>query len=345
MLALRIERTGRAHHTHGAAVHAARRAFQRVDHLHGAHLGCPGDGAAGEQRCKHVRERGAGPRARGHVRGHLPHGGQGLGGKKHGHAHAVGQRNARHIVAQQVHDHHVLGTLLGRRAQVRGLLRVLFGRGAARGRAFHGAGQDVAALGRVPPVKEQLGRDRQHLLAPGVDVRRIPTGLGAQQRGKQGRGRALQRAVQGGGVVDLVELARRNRLLDLRQRGVEGGAVGAVGPRHLRGRFCTLAVIARGPGQRRVVHRKPGQRAVGRVGQQRGIEGCSRLVAHEAHTPAALLCRHKHGIQHATHLVQRMGGQHLARRAKGVAQARRAGVQRLGEVNAGNHKQKKAPGA
>ena len=257
----------------------------------------------------------------------------------------MGLRNARHVVAQQVHDHHVLGTLLGRRAQVRGLLRVLFGRGAARGRAFHGAGQDVAALGRVLPVKEQLGRHRQHLLAPGVDVRRIPTGLGAQQCGKQGGARALQRAVEGGRVVDLVQLARRNRLLDLRQRGVEGGAVGAVGPRHLRRGIACPAIRPFGPRQGRVMHRKPGQRAVGRVGQQRGIKGGSRLVAHEAHAPAALPCRRKHGIQHATHLVQRMGDQHLARRAKGVAQARRAGVQRLGEVNAGNHKQKKAPGA
>ena len=341
--AVRPRCAARPHHAHRAAIDAARRGLQRADHLHGAHLGRPRDGATREQRRKHIRQRGAGPRARRHVRGHLPHRGQGLRGKQRRHLHTVRQRNARHVVAQQVHDHHVLGTLLGRRTQVLGLLRVLLRGGAARGRALHGAGQQGAAFRRVLPVKKQLGRHRQHLLVTRLQVGGITPRLSAQQRGKQGLRRALQRAAKGRGVIDLIQLARRDGLLDLRQRGVKRLALGAVVPHHLRrgrGRRSIRRSIRRdirhivGPWLGRVVHRKPGQRAVGRMGLQCGIEGRGGLVAHMAQAPASLLCGGKHGVEHTAHLVQCVGHQHLARCLEPVAQARSARSQRLGEVNA-----------
>jgi hypothetical protein len=158
-------------------------ALQRPDRPHGAHLGRARDRAAGEQRRKHIRQAAAGPRARLHVRGHLPHGGQRLGVEQARHAHAEGLGDAREVVAQQVHDHHVLGALLGRAAQGLGLRGVVFGIHAARRRAFHGPRQQQA----FAPVEKQLGRDRQQLLLAGVQKSRITAGLGALQGLEQAR--------------------------------------------------------------------------------------------------------------------------------------------------------------
>ena len=85
----------------------------------------------------------------------------------------------------------------------------------------------------------------------------------------------------------------------------------------------------------RIVHCKPGQRAVCGVGLQRGIERWCSLVAHIAHAPVAALRGGMHGIEHGAHLVHLLRQQHLARRAKSTTQARGCSVERLGEVDAG----------
>ena len=172
----------------------------------------------------------------------------------------------------------------------------------------------------------------------GVDVRRIPAGLGAQQRGKQRRRAALQGARERRRVVDLVELARTDGLLNARHGGIERGTVVAALPqhlmRHLIRRLCAVGGLVLWPGPGRVVHGEPGQGAIGGVGRQGSIERRSRLVAHVAHTPAPRRRRRMHGVEHAAHLGQRVGRQHRARRSKGMAQAWRTCVQQLGEVDA-----------
>jgi hypothetical protein len=164
-------------------------------------------------------------------------------------------------------------------------------------------------------------------------VRGITAGLGALQRGKQRGGAALaQAAGEWGGVVDLVKLARTDGLLDVGNGGVKTSAVGAAGPLDLRGGIGVNSSIGR-PGQRCVVHGKPRQRAVGGMGLQGGVKGRCGFVAHMADAPVAALCGGMHGVEHGAHVLQLVGLQLLARGAKGLAQARRAAVVRVGKVN------------
>ncbi|MNV97030.1 hypothetical protein D3C71_1921040 [compost metagenome] len=67
---------------------------------------------------------------------------------------------------------------------------------------------------------------------------------------------------------------------------------------------------------------------------QGGIECGGGLVAHVPYAPLTTLGGNMHGVEHTTHVRQRVGHQHLMGGAKGVAQARCASVQRLCEVDA-----------
>ena len=339
--AIRAWRSCGPHDPHRPAVHTTWCTLQRTDHLHRAHLGCTGDGTTREQRSEHIAQRGAGPCAGSHVRRHLPHRGQSLRGKQCGNAHAVRHGDAREVAAQQVHDHHVLRALLGGCAQVVGVGCILRRRGAARGSAFHGARKNRAAVGRVHPVKKKLGRNRQHLLGARIDVRTVPTRLRALQCRKQCIGTAVQRAMQRRGVIDLVQLTRANGLLDAGQRSVEIRAGQAVVPGNLRAPRVCVTVVRHTPWpcQRCVIHRKPSQRAIGRLGLHSGIKRSSGLITNIPHTPVAALGASMHRVDHAAHLRQRRRHQHLPGRAKRVAQARRTGMQRLREVDAGCHGQ------
>ena len=75
-----------------------------------------------------------------------------------------------------------------------------------------------------------------------VQQRRIAARLGALQRGEQrtggvygGSAAAFNAGLGLRGVVDLVELAGGNRLVELVQRGVEGGALRQLVPVQGRG--------------------------------------------------------------------------------------------------------------
>ena len=245
--------------------------------------------------------------------------------KKARHLDAKRLGHARHVVAQQVHHHHVLSALFGRTAQGLGQGGVFFGAVAAPGRALHGPGQQVA----VSPVKKQLRRHRQQLpVRARVDIGRITAGLGALQRGKQGQRATLlrsavlqgQRALHLRGEVDLVQLALANGLQECVHGGVKFGAgqqrlpiyahlgggrrAGAGGGRR-RGfggkrKWCIgarreLGIGARrrerlgGPGQSLVVDGKPGQRPLriaGRMHGQSGVKGGRGFISHIAHAPA-----------------------------------------------------------
>ena len=83
----------------------------------------------------------------------------------------------KHIVANQVHDHHVFGLLFGRSLQGLGLRRIAF-RVVAPGRcAFHGTAKQTRAI----PVKKQLWRDREHLLTAHIQISRITAWLSTAQ--------------------------------------------------------------------------------------------------------------------------------------------------------------------
>jgi hypothetical protein len=183
------------------------------------------------------------------------------------------------------------------------------------------------------PVEEQLGRDGQHL--PGgsaVDPRRVAAALGALQGGKQGLRRARPAPAQPCGVVDLVVGAARNAVLDVRQRGVKRGALGLGVPVDAR---IVCGCRCGGPGQRRIVRRKPGQgqRGVARLHGERGVERGRGLVAQPAQHPGAAPCCGLGSVEHSTHLVQRMGRPHGTRRAKRMAQAGTGRIMRVGKVD------------
>ena len=170
-----------SHDTQRAAIHAAGFGFEPVDQAHGLHLRRARDGAAGEEGGKHIDQSRAALGAGGHIGGHLPHRRQGLDGEQARHLDAVGLRDARHVVAQQVHDHHVFCALLGGAAQVLGPGLVFLLVGTARGRALHRTGEQGLAV----PVEKQLGRQAQNLLAVPMHARHIAIGLDAAQRLEQ----------------------------------------------------------------------------------------------------------------------------------------------------------------
>lgn len=142
-----------------AAVEAARRAFEFADPFHGAVLGRARDGAAGEHRAQQLGHADACAQPCLYGRGHLEHRGVGLDGKQRRHLDGTDARHAADVVAQQVDDHHVLGTVLGVDREPARHLAVALGRiGAGRG-AFHGARGEHARV----VAQEEFGRAREHV--------------------------------------------------------------------------------------------------------------------------------------------------------------------------------------
>ena len=321
----------RAHHADGAAVDATLAVLQFADQAHGLHLGRAGDRAAGKQCSKHIDQRSAGPRVGVYVADHLPDGGQRLHAAQAVHGDGKRLGDARQVVADQVDNHHVLGALLGRGLQAFGQCHVLLRAASARGRAFHGAGDQMAVM----PVKKQFGRHRQHLLLAGVDVSRKAVGLGLAHGGEQFLGRHLQLPPALGGEVGLVDLAIANRLVQALQGGVKGRARDAALPGHAHGvrgggwrRRCRHRFMV--CLQRRIVHAKPHQRPCSRVHRQRAVKGGRCFVAHIADTPLALQGALLHRLQHGLHITQCVGHQHPNWRAKCQAQHGRARGQGAG---------------
>ncbi|OIQ65294.1 hypothetical protein GALL_531490 [mine drainage metagenome] len=304
--------------------------------VHGPHLGRSRDGAARKERGKHVGQTQAGQRRGAHRRRHLPHGGQGMQLEQRGHLDAAGLRDARQIVAQQVNDHHVFSALLGGPGHGAGQFSVLQRAAAARCRAFHRAGQDMAVF----PVKKQLWRDRQDLLETAVDTGRVAARLGALQALEQGGCTAGERAVQRCGVVDLVKLPGGNGLVDQRHLRIKLRSVQVAVPfdvgiarglgwlRRLRANSAVACSGLSRPRQGVLEHAKPGQWPVGGMGFQRRIKSTGGLIAQVADAPQALSGQSLHRIQHRLDLLCRMCHQHLARAAKSATQAPVAGGRR-----------------
>ena len=87
---------------------------------------------------------------------------------------------------------------------------------AARARALHGLGVDIAASSLPCPMKKQLGRSADDGLLPHFHIGRIGRVLGAPHGRIQPQCAALKLAVKRQGVIDLVTLAPRNRGLNSR---------------------------------------------------------------------------------------------------------------------------------
>jgi len=185
------------------------------------------------------------------------------------------------------------------------------------------------------PVEKQLGRDAEHLLVAHIEAGCITARLRAPQGRKQGAGRLRPAALHTGHrlcrVVDLVILATGNGLVDGGQGRIKLRTPGQGVPVQC-GRILGRR-LGTGPGQRRVMDGKPDQRASGGVGLQSGVEGRRGLVAQRANAPGTALGGGLHGIEHRAHLGRLPRHQHGARRAKGMAQARRTGVVRVDKIN------------
>ena len=96
----------------GASVDAAAGGLQLGDDLHGPHLRGPGDGAAGPGGPQQVDRSQAGSQAPDHRRDQVVHGGVALDPAQLGDLDRVVAADLREVVAEEVHDHDVLGPVL-----------------------------------------------------------------------------------------------------------------------------------------------------------------------------------------------------------------------------------------
>ncbi len=165
--------------------------------------------------------------------------GVGLHPTERGHPHRAEPADPTEVVADEVHDHHVLGLVLGGEAVGRGR------------RALDGRGPDPVALA----AEELLGGGGGHreVRARHPDHGRVGRGVAGGQRGPE-RGDvtagARARDVRGrqpAGQVDLVDVAPADGLPDVAHAGLEGSLVQRRGPLVGPGAPPALA----GPGHRR----------------------------------------------------------------------------------------------
>ena len=149
----------------------------------------------------------------------LPHGLEALRLEHLGPSNRARTRDAAEVVAQQVDDHRVLGTVLhrGRETFPRGV--VLREPAAARRGALHRArGQPVA----VQP-EEQLRRGRQDAVSPGVQVRGVCAPLRVAEVAVEAPLVAFDGRAQPQRVVHLIRVARGDVLADPRDGQVVAG--------------------------------------------------------------------------------------------------------------------------
>ena len=226
-----------AHHPDGTAVHTARSGLALTDDRHGLVLGGSNNGATGEQRGQHIDPAETISEVRTHVRRHLPHTGQRLQMKQPRHPHRKRLGHPRQIVANQVHDHHVFCAFFCAGQQSLGPLVVVLWCVATLCGAFHRSTKHTA----FRAVEEQLRRHRYQLAVTQVDVGNVATGLGAAQRLEVGqRVTGHQSTRHAGGVVDLIDIAACDGLLNGRVVGVEAAAIGRS---HLRPHRVNSAVV------------------------------------------------------------------------------------------------------
>lgn len=133
-----------------ARIEPARRRLDRVDQFHRLVLWRTRDRSARKQRAQHLREcRPVAPAGLDRRR-HLPHRRIRLDGKQRRHADRAGARDPRHVVAQQVDDHHVFRAVLRIVREKRSGRRIVARVGRTRRGALHRPrAQHVAVLRRT----------------------------------------------------------------------------------------------------------------------------------------------------------------------------------------------------
>ena len=138
---------------HGAAVQAAPLLLRLGDELHRPDLGRAREGPGREDAAESVEGVAAGLEPSLHVAHEMEDVAVLLDLHVLGHGHGSGPGHAAEVVAAQVHEHHVLGPLLGVVAELVGELVVLERSGAARPRA----GDRVSGHAVALDADEQLG--------------------------------------------------------------------------------------------------------------------------------------------------------------------------------------------
>jgi len=146
----------------GSGVDTAGMGLELADDLHGADLGCAGDGAAGKHGGEDVVEGKARAEGSGDGGGHLVEGLIAFDREEVVNADGARSADAAEIVAQEVDDHDVLGTILLVVLESEGG-ELVFGCVQAAGHsALHGAGGDLVGL-RID-AEEEFGRERENLV-------------------------------------------------------------------------------------------------------------------------------------------------------------------------------------
>ena len=196
-----------------AGVGLALGALERRDHLQGLDLGRPGHRAGREGGADDGGVGGAGRDAGGHVGHEVPEAGVGFGAAGPRVDGAVG-RDAAEVVAREVHDHHVLGRVLGRALE-------RLGRLAGRGALDRGRRHGVAGA-----AQEQLGGEAQDRAVRAAEERAVGraqrVGGGEVRIGRAARELAFEPQAQ----VRLEQLPGRDPLDAVGDRGEVAAGVG-----------------------------------------------------------------------------------------------------------------------
>ena len=319
-----IERrvTARPDDTDRPAVRPARGRFELGNSLRCGDLGRAGNRTAREQRAEDVGQAYLGSRGALHGRGHLPGGRQGLQVEQRRDAHRPDDRDAGEIVAQQVHDHDVLGAFLGGKTQGGGRGSVGVRVGDAGSRAFHRSrGQSADRR----PVEEQLGRHTQHLPVTAVETQTVAGRLRGAERLEEPAGVTAKLGPQSCREVDLVVRALGDALSDRVHGPLDVWAT----VEHVPERAVEFARSGRRIGGCRdfgiLVDPEGGERRPGLIGSanlQRRIEGRRRFIGDEADRPEA---GSRLGIdlrEDARNLPDGVGHEHLDRASKLSSEAR-----------------------
>jgi hypothetical protein len=236
-LAVRYERPDedrRAHRSlpvephRGARVRRAPHGLDPLDQLHRADLRCAGDRAARERRAQEVERVPVLLQRARDGRDQVLDGSGAFQPAQARHAHASRHADAPEVVAQDVHDHHVLGTVLRTAEELASERPVSVAGTAARSRALDRMRPDVA---RLVQRQERLGRGGQERAPASRCVRTDVQERGERRRvaraklAVDGPRLATERRFQAARDVRLVELAGGNRLAHLLHRANEGGAI------------------------------------------------------------------------------------------------------------------------
>ena len=281
-----------------------------------ATFGAPVTDPQGKVAPEEVGQVGVGAQPRRDRGGELPDRAQPLHLEERPGLHRPGRRHASQVVAEQVGDHHVLGTVLLRGEEPEPHRLVLLRETPAPRRSLHGPGDHRVSA----PEQEELGRGRDHRAGAGPDVGRVPRSLCAAQPQVEGERVAVQPAPETERQVHLVDRAGGHGLPDHLDRGRVVRGV------HLRHRIDEARVggTRRQRGERGVVDSEPGERAGARSHAQGRIEGRRGLVGHGSHHPASGPGGALRGLDGWNDVGEGAGLDHLARRAEGQrAPARR----------------------